>query len=44
VPLIVNGREVGPDELAVCDLCDDEGPKWKTKKRRVVQVEVELDT
>jgi hypothetical protein len=43
--MCVNGRQLAPDELAVCDLCDsdDEGaaaPKWQVKKKQHVDVEV----
>jgi hypothetical protein len=44
VPLSVNGRQLAPDELAVCDLCDSDdeggaGPKWEVRKRQAVEVE-----
>jgi hypothetical protein len=46
VPLTVGGREVGPDEVAVCDLCDSDGegaaPKWEVRKKQRVEVEVEV--
>ncbi len=43
--MCVNGRQVAPDELAVCDLCDsdDEGtaaPKWRVRKKQHVKVEL----
>jgi hypothetical protein len=41
----VNGRQLAPDELAVCDLCDsdDEGaaaPKWEVQKKQCVAVDL----
>jgi len=42
--MMVGGRQVAPDELAVCDLCesDDEGAaaKWQVKKKQQVKVEL----
>jgi hypothetical protein len=44
VPLSVNGRQLAPDELAVCDLCDSdddgEGPKWEVRKQQQIKVEL----
>jgi hypothetical protein len=44
VPLSVNGRQLAPDELAVCDLRDSdddgEGPKWEVRKKQAVEVEL----
>jgi len=46
VPLKVGGREVGADEIAVCDLVDSDGEereggaaRWEVRKREVVDVE-----
>jgi hypothetical protein len=45
--MTVNGRQLAPDELAVCDLCDsdDEGagaaaaaPRWQVKKKHQIEV------
>jgi hypothetical protein len=41
-PLLVDGRALGPDELAVCDLCDSDGeaaPTWQVKKKRTMTIE-----
>jgi hypothetical protein len=42
VPLTVNGRQLVPDELAVCDLCDSDdeeaAPKWEVRKKQAVEV------
>lgn len=44
VPLSVNGRQLAPDELAVCELCDsddeDAAPKWEVRKKQQLEVEV----
>jgi hypothetical protein len=44
VPLSVNGRQLAPDELAVCDLCDSdddgEAPKWEVRKKQHIKVEL----
>ncbi len=40
-PLSVNGRILGPDELAVCDICDSEDEaerKWQVKKKQHVEL------
>jgi hypothetical protein len=41
--MCVDGREVGRDELAVCDLCgsDDEDatPKWEIKKKPCIIID-----
>jgi hypothetical protein len=44
-PMTVNGRQLAPDELAMCDLCDsdDEGGadnKWQVKKKHQIKVEL----
>jgi len=43
-PMMVGGRQVAADELAVCDLCesDEEGaaPKWQVKKKKQIDVEL----
>jgi hypothetical protein len=41
--MTVNGRQLAPDELAVCDLCDsdeDDAPTWQVKKKQQIEVEV----
>ena len=45
LPMRVNGRQLAPDELAVCDLCDsdEEGaaaPKWGVQKKQLISVDV----
>lgn len=43
-PLKVGGREVRPDEVAVCDLVDSDddddaaAPKWEVRKRQAVEL------
>jgi hypothetical protein len=42
-PMTVNGRQLAPDELAVCDLCDsdeDDAPTWQVRKKQQIEVEV----
>jgi hypothetical protein len=44
-PMCVNGRQLAPDELAVCELCgsDEEGaaaPKWQVQKKQHVIVDL----
>jgi hypothetical protein len=42
-PLMVNGRAVGADEAAVCDLCDsDDEPSWQVQKKQAVDLGQEL--
>jgi hypothetical protein len=42
-PLVVNGRAVGADEAAVCDLCDsDDEPSWQVQKKQAIDVGPEL--
>lgn len=43
--MMVGGRQVAPDEFAVCDLCDsdDEGAaaaKWQVKKKQHIKLEL----
>jgi hypothetical protein len=44
IPMTVNGRQLAPDELAVCDLCDSDedepAPRWQIKKKQQIKVEV----
>ncbi|WIA29578.1 hypothetical protein OEZ86_012070 [Tetradesmus obliquus] len=42
-PLLVNGRAVGADEAAVCDLCDsDDEPSWQVQKKQAIDLGPEL--
>jgi hypothetical protein len=37
--LMVDGRAVGADEAAVCDLCDsDDEPSWQVQKKQAVDL------
>jgi hypothetical protein len=42
-PLVVEGKEVGADEVAVCDLLDSDGEegagRWEVRKRPAVEVD-----